>query len=102
MTRTDRRSHDKAIAAAQSLGPAFAELAKSARRDPAVFCQFVLRNEEDGAPIRLAPIHEEWHDILTNHDRVVLWSGTELAKTSEISIGRVLWEIGRNPNIRIL
>lgn len=102
MTRTDTRAHDRAIAAAQSLGPAFAELAKSAQRDPAVFCQFVLRNEEDGSPIRLAPVHEEWHDILSTHDRVVLWSATELGKSSEISIGRVLWEIGRNPNIRIL
>jgi hypothetical protein len=102
MTRTDTRAHDRAISAAQSLGPAFAELAKSAQRDPAVFCQFVLRNEEDGSPIRLAPVHEEWHDILSTHDRVVLWSATELGKSSEISIGRVLWEIGRNPNIRIL
>lgn len=100
--RTDQRSHDKAIAAAQSLGPALEQLAVAARRDPALFCQFVLKNEEDGAPIELAPVHEEWHDILTNHDRVVLWSATELGKSFELSVGRVLWEIGRNPNVRIL
>lgn len=100
--RTDKRSHAKAIAAAQSLGPAFIEMAKSAARDPAVFCQFVLKNEEDGSPIRIAPVHEEWHDILTAQTRAVLWSATELGKTNQISIGRVLWEIGRNPNIRIL
>lgn len=102
MARTDTRSHERAIAAAQSLGPAMEALARASRADPAVFCQFVLRDEEDGAPIRLAPVHEEWHDILSQHPRVVLWSATELGKTSQLSIGRVLWEIGRNPNIRIL
>lgn len=91
-----------ALKAAHSLGPAMATLAATSRTDPAVFAQFVLRNEEDGMPIRCAPIHVEWHDTLTKYDRVVLWSATELGKSSQISVGRVLWEIGRNPNIRIL
>lgn len=78
------------------------ELAKAARRDPAVFAQFVLRNEETGKPIRLAPMHVDWHDRLTEHKRVVIWSHTEAGKTMQISVGRVLYEIGKNPNIRIL
>lgn len=102
MTRTDARSHERAIAAAQTIGPALAKLAEVSREDPAVFCQFVLRDETTGDPIQLAPIHEEWHDILTKHRRVVLFSATELGKTTQISLGRVLWEIGKNPNIRIL
>jgi hypothetical protein len=102
MTRTDGRRHDKAIAAAQSLGPAFASIAAASRTDPAVFCQFVLRDEATGQPIELAPMHEEWHDLFTRHARLVLWTHTEGGKTTMCSIGRVLWEIGRNPNIRIL
>lgn len=100
--RTDSRSHDKAIAAAQSLGPVFARLAEDSRTDPAVFCQFVLRDEETGRPIELAPMHEEWHDFLTKHDRVVLWTHTEAGKSSGVSIGRVLWEIGKDPSLRVL
>ena len=102
VTRTDRRDHRRLIDEAQQLGPALARLAETAQRDPAVFCQSVLRTEDTNEPVRLAPVHEEWHDILTEHDRVVLWSATELAKTTEVSVGRVLWEIGKNPNIRIL
>lgn len=102
MTRTDTRSHDKAIEAARELGPVLARLAEDAREDPVVFSQFVLRDEANGNPIRLAPMHEEWHDILSTHDRVVLWTHTEAGKTSGVSVGRVLWEIGKNPNIRIL
>lgn len=102
MTRTDQRAHDRAIAEAQKLGPALARLAETARDDPAVFVQFVLRDEGNGGPIELAPIHEEWQDILSQHERVVLWSATELGKTSQVSVGRVLWEIGKNQNIRIL
>lgn len=87
---------------AAELGPAMASLASSARNDPAVFCQFVLRHEETGQPVRLAPMHVEWHDMLSANNRVVLWTHTEAGKTQQISVARVLWEIGRNPNIRIL
>lgn len=100
--RTDRRSHDKAIKAAQSLGPALESLAAAARNDPAVFCQFVLKDESTNEPITLAPMHEEWHDILTKYQRTVLWAHTEAAKSSHVSVGRALWEIGKNPSIRIL
>lgn len=92
----------KLVDEANELDKAMTVLIDAARADPAVFCQFVLRNEENGQPINLAPVHVEWHDILNAHDRVVIWSATELGKTAQISIGRVLWEIGRDPNIRIL
>lgn len=78
------------------------ELVKAARKNPAVFCQFTLRDEQTQKPIRLAPMHVEWHDILDRHRRAVIWTHTDAGKTSLISIGRVLWEIGKNPNIRIL
>jgi hypothetical protein len=89
--------------AARDLDPeTLAVLAEAARKDPAVFLQYVMRDEETGRPITLAPFHVEWQDLFTQHKRVVLWSATELGKTSALSIGRVLWEIGTNPNIRIV
>lgn len=96
------RSPAQLTKAAGELGPAMATLAEAARKDPAVFCQFVLRHEETGAPIKLAPMHVEWHEMLNRNARVVLWTHTEAGKTAQMSVGRVLWEIGRNPNIRIL
>lgn len=96
------RKRAKVVDAAAKLGPAMARLAEVARGDPAVFCQFVLRSESTGRPIKLAPMHIEWHDILSAHERVVLWTHTEGGKSLEVSVGRVLWEIGRRPDIRIL
>jgi hypothetical protein len=97
-----KQQERQAIDAAQSLGPVMARMAEVSRRDPAVFCQFVLRDEQTGQPIRLAPMHEEWHDILNAHKRVVIHTHTEAGKSSLLSIGRVAWEIGVNPAIRIL
>ena len=99
LTKAQERA---AIDAAQSLGPVMAKMAETSRKDPAVFCQYVLRDEATGLPIRLAPMHEEWQDILSNNARAVITTHTEAGKTSSISIGRVAWEIGRNPAIRVL
>jgi hypothetical protein len=79
-----------------------AMMIREARRDPVVFCQYVLRDESDGRRIRLVDMHAEWHDILSRHRRAVIWTFTDAGKTSLISVGRVLWEIGKNPNIRVL
>lgn len=72
-----------------------------ARDDPVAFVAMVLRDEETGDPIECAPMHEEWQDLITRHDRLVIWAHVEAAKTQQISIGRVLWEVGRNPRIRV-
>lgn len=73
----------------------------AARQDPAIFMRLVLKDESTGKPIVQAPIHDEWQDLLTDSPRVVLWSHIEAGKSNQITIGRVLWEIGRNPSIRI-
>ena len=92
----------KLVDEAAALAPMMARMADAARRDPAVFCAFVLRHEETGLPVTLAPMHEEWQTILTNYNRAVLWTHTEAGKSSGVSVGRVLWEIGKNPNLRVL
>lgn len=75
---------------------------RAAFDDPATFNELVLRDEDTGEPVENAPIHEEWMDILDRHDRVLLWSHPEAGKTSAICIGRVLWELGKDPNLRVV
>ncbi len=72
-----------------------------ARIDPSEFCAFVLRDEKTGKPIKLAPVHERMHELATLHDRAIFWAHVEAGKSSMISIGRVLWELGRDPTLRI-
>lgn len=88
------QSWHKANAATSSLRAA-------ALRDPVLFSQTVLRDEYTGGPITLAPMHIAWHDLITEHDRVVVWSHVEGGKTSQIACGRVLYELGKNPNLRV-
>ena len=75
-------------------------VARLAREDCAVFCQFVLRDERGGRRIHLAPMHREWHSLLEAHPRLVLWAHVDSGKTNQITIGRTLWMLGRNPNMR--
>lgn len=75
---------------------------EAAQRDPASFCEFVLRDEKTGAPIDLALMHIEWHRLLSNEPRLVIWGHPESGKSQQIAVGRVLWELGKNPNLRIV
>jgi hypothetical protein len=75
-------------------------VAEAARSNPKVFAQFVLRDEGTGNAIKLAPIHRSWHDLMSTRKRLVVWSHIESGKTSQISIGRVLYELGRDTSLR--
>lgn len=73
-----------------------------ARQDPADFAAYVLRDEETGMPIALTPMHREWHNLITRHKRTLLWAHIEAGKSQQVSIARVLFELGRNPNLRVM
>ena len=62
-----------------------------ARQDPSDFNAYVLRDEQTDKPIKQAPMHKEWHDLLTDNDRLVIWSHVEAGKTQQIAIGRALY-----------
>lgn len=79
-----------------------ADVAQLARKSPNVFCQFVLRDERNGSRIRQAPMHKNWHSLIDNYPRLVLWSHVDAGKTNQISIGRALYELGINPNLRVV
>lgn len=76
------------------------QVAAIARLRPDVFQQFILRDETSGSAIKLSPSHKEWHPLISKHDRLVLWSHVEAAKSQAISISRVLWELGNNRRLR--
>ena len=88
--------------AKDDLATADAHLLEQARTDPAVFCSYVLKDEETGASIQTAPLQEEWHDAATQHTRVLIWAHIEAGKTQQMSIGRALFDLGINPNLRIV
>ena len=78
--------------------------AELARKDINFFCEYVMRDER-GDPFRQERIHKLWHafiDLCEAHNvNPVILASWGSGKSSQIAIARVLWELGRNPNLRI-
>lgn len=72
-----------------------------ARHDADTFMEYVLRDESTGHAITQSPVQTDWHQRAEQHDRLLIWSHIESGKSSQISIGRTLWLLGREPNARI-
>lgn len=77
-------------------------IAIKAREDPVLFNAYVLRDEFTGQRIQLAPMHAQWQDIVSTLDRAIIIGHLESGKSNQITIGRVLWELGKNPELRII
>jgi hypothetical protein len=73
-----------------------------ARRDPNAFCEYAMRDPE-GRPWRQAQCHREWQALLPRRGpaRVLIGAPRESAKTTQMAIGRVIWELGTNPSLRV-
>jgi len=78
------------------------QLILGARKDPAKFVAYCFRHEKTGKIIRNEGFHETWHEFLTGNRWSVLVSPIEHGKTVQIGLGRVLWEMGTDPNVRVL
>lgn len=72
-----------------------------ARQDPNWFCHYVLRDERTAQPIKQAPMHETWQRLCSKHDRLLIWSHVEGGKTNQIALGRSLFELGKDPSLKI-
>jgi len=70
-----------------------------AREDPAAFIEFAMRTPE-GQPIKLAQFHREWLDAMKSGGMVLIEAPRGHGKTS-VTIGFILWTLGKNPNLRI-
>lgn len=77
-----------------------AQLIELARTNGAAFNAMVLKDEMLGTPVRLAPMHRKWHRLIEQHDFLNIISHVEAAKSQQLSVGRVLFELGKNPNTR--
>ncbi len=79
-----------------------AQLYVKARNDFNVFAELVMTDDETGDPIKQAPIHRRWAEICEQYDRILIWSHINSGKTTQLSILRTVWELGRDPNLRIV
>lgn len=65
-----------------------------ARVDPKVFIDFVFNYVS-------TPMHNEWQDFMTNMNHGQILAPRDHGKSEQLTVGRVCWEIGKNPNMRI-
>lgn len=73
---------------------------RAARENVNVFIEYVMKDEETGKPIIQAPHHVLFQQLAEANPRLILWSFVEAGKTQQLSVGRTLWELGKNPNLR--
>ena len=88
----------RAMRAARSA--AMAARVRLAREDPSTFIELALKDDKTGKAVRQSELHEKWQRLITEHDRVVIWAHVEAGKSVNIAVGRVLWEIGKDPTKR--
>jgi hypothetical protein len=75
------------------------ERAEVARTDPSAFIGYALRDPH-GHPLRQASVHRELQQFLSAHSRALVELPRDHGKTVQVC-GRVLWELGRNPGLRV-
>lgn len=73
-----------------------------ARIDPAYFIEYVLTHEKTGRRIKNADFHKEWQEFFSECRWGVIIAPIEHGKSFQISVGRILWELGKNHDLRIL
>lgn len=73
-----------------------------ARKEPFTFASMLLHDERTGKRVTMHGIHKQMHSACDRHKTVMIWAFVESGKSHNISVARVLWEIGNNPNIRIM
>lgn len=71
-----------------------------ARESASAFMEYCFVNESTGAPYQQQWFHDEWHLAWDRYQRVLVIAPRDHAKTSNV-VGRIIWELGRNPNLRV-
>lgn len=72
---------------------------KRSREDPNAFIEFIGR-APGGKPVKQGKIHREWQKHLSENQYAIIRAPVGLGKSSQLR-WRILWELGRNPNLRI-
>ncbi len=79
---------------------AMAAHAEIARHDPLEFNAFCLRDEDTGNPVENSATHIAMHETLEVSNRILILAHIESGKTSSITVGRTLYELSRDLNMR--
>lgn len=74
---------------------------RRARQDPSAFIEYALPHEKTGRRVINADFHRAWQRFLTANTMAVLIAPVEHAKTQQVAVGRVIWELGNNPALRV-
>jgi hypothetical protein len=81
---------------------ALEKLYAKAREDFNVFAELVMIDDETGEPIKQAPIHRRWAELAEKYDRLLIWSHVNSGKTTQLSVLRSVWELGRDCTLRFV
>jgi phage terminase large subunit-like protein len=83
----------------RALRPREAAVLRAARINPAMFLRLVLR-DSTGTLLDLAPVHDQLQAFLTGHRHALVELPRDHGKSTQVC-GRVLWELGTNPGLRV-
>ena len=79
---------------------------QQARKDPNAFIEYCF--EDKNGPLKQAELHRVWQSEIahpvwnpTGNVRAMIIAPRDHGKTTQIPVGRALWEIGNDPNLRI-
>jgi hypothetical protein len=72
-----------------------------ARSTMSGFVSYVMRDEMTGLPLQMAPVHRAWHGAAEEHKNLLVWAHIESGKSTQLSVARALWLLGRDPTLRI-
>lgn len=70
-----------------------------ARKSSSAFMEYAFVEEKTGIPFKQQWFHDEWHAAWDSHQRVLIIAPRDHAKTSNV-VGRAIWELGRDQNLR--
>lgn len=73
---------------------------KLCREDVNYFIEYVVTDPETGGPAKQQSFHKEWQVLIDENKRVLIVAPRGHGKTVQV-VARIVWEIGRNHNIRI-
>lgn len=73
---------------------------EEAQEDFSAFMQYCFYDPKTGEPFVQQWFHDEWSDAMDVESRLLIIAPRNHGKTSQI-VGRVIWELGRNPSLRI-
>jgi len=67
---------------------------RQARQDPAAFIRYIFDYEA-------THMHDAWHAFMNTNRFGQMLAARGSGKSEQVTVGRALWELGKNPNIRI-